>query len=316
MTATLASDLLRVVVNPRVGGTIAQVTHLPTGLSVLGEAPWDATDAPIGSLAARDEAHWLTRFTGGWTGLFPNGGDACTVDGVFHGFHGEASVAPWEATGTPRSLRLARRFFAVPVEMERELSVEGDLLTVRERLRHRGTRPLEAMWGHHVTFGSDLLAGPFEIVTSARRIAVDDAYDPPANPLLPGRSGDWPLAPGKSGPADLSRPSAPMAAMAYLHGFEGGRAWASVKNPGHGVAARLSWDAARFPSAWLWLELEGTAAPPWAGRGRMIGIEPSTTLSGAGLADAKARGTGLLTLLPGTEIETELTLEITTIPLG
>ena len=66
------------------------------GLSVLGTVPWDPIDAPIDSLAARDEAEWLTRYTGGWPLLFPNGGDACTVDGVFHGFHGEASITPWD----------------------------------------------------------------------------------------------------------------------------------------------------------------------------------------------------------------------------
>ena len=66
---------------------------------MLGKVPWDPVDAPIASLAARDEPEWLTRYTGGWPLLFPNGGDACTVDGVFHGFHGEASIAPWDCDG-------------------------------------------------------------------------------------------------------------------------------------------------------------------------------------------------------------------------
>ena len=70
---TIASDELRVTVNPRVGGTIVQVTHLGTGLNVLGKVPWDPVDAPVASLAARDEPEWLTRFTGGWPVLFPNG---------------------------------------------------------------------------------------------------------------------------------------------------------------------------------------------------------------------------------------------------
>ena len=93
---TIASDELRVMVNPDVGGTIVQVTHLGSGLDVLGKVPWDPVDAPITSLAARDETEWLTRFTGGWPLLFPNGGDACNFGGIFHGFHGEASIAPWE----------------------------------------------------------------------------------------------------------------------------------------------------------------------------------------------------------------------------
>ena len=90
-------------VNPRVGGTIVQVTHLGTGLNVLGKVPWDPVDAPITSLAARDEAEWLTRFTGGWPLLFPNGGDACSFGGIFHGFHGEASIAPWDFSAAANS---------------------------------------------------------------------------------------------------------------------------------------------------------------------------------------------------------------------
>ena len=108
--------------------------------------------------------------------------------------------------------------------MEREIAVERDLLIVRERLRMDGTRPVEVMWGHHATFGSDLLAGPVEITTGAKRVTVDGGYDPSANPLVPGSQGDWPMVMGKSGPADLSKPAGPLAAMAYLHDFE--RGWA------------------------------------------------------------------------------------------
>ena len=305
---SIVSDKLRVTVNPRVGGTINQITHLGSGLSVLGEAPWDPVDAPIASLAARDEAHWLTRFTGGWPLLFPNGGDACSFGGIFHGFHGEASIAPWEATASTNTIRLTRRFFTVPVEMQRDLTVEGDLLIVREQLRVNGERPAEAMWGHHVTFGSDLLAGPVEITCGARRVMVDGGYDPDANTLIPGAEGDWPIVAGKAGPADLSKPAGPLATMAYLHDF--GKGWSAIRRLDGGIAAALSWDADRFPCAWLWNELGGTEEPPWYGRGNMIGIEPNTTASGRGLADAKARGIQLLQLVPGEELSHELRLHV------
>ena len=304
----IASDELRVMVNPDVGGTIVQVTHLGSGLDVLGKVPWDPVDAPITSLAARDETEWLTRFTGGWPLLFPNGGDACNFGGIFHGFHGEASIAPWEFSASADTIRLRRRFFSVPVEMERELTVERDLLIVRERLWMDGTLPVEVMWGHHATFGSDLLAGPVEITTGAKRVVVDAGYDPPANPLVPGSLGDWPTIEGKLGPTDLSKPAGPLAAMAYLHDFD--RGWAAIRRLDNAIAAVLSWDAKRFPCAWLWYELQGTMEAPWHGRGGMIGIEPNTTRSGNGIVAAKKSGEQLLMLQRGEELTTELRLHV------
>jgi hypothetical protein len=96
--------------------------------------------------------------------------------------------------------------------------------------------------------------------------------------------------------------------MAYLHDFRKG--WSAVRRLDGGIAAALSWDADRFPCAWLWYELGGATEPPWHGRGRMIGIEPNTTRSGGGLADAKARGARLLQLVPGEELSSELRLHV------
>ena len=139
-------------------------------------------------------------------------------------------------------------------------------------------------------------------------MTVDSGYDPAANALVPGAEGDWPTVAGKAGPADLSKPAGPLAAMAYLHDFDG--AWAAVRRLDDGIAATLSWDARSFPCAWLWYELGGTAEAPWFGSGKMIGIEPCTTRSGAGLADAKARGAALLHLEPREELSAELRLHV------
>lgn len=310
---TFASRDLRVTVNPRVGGTITSITHRDTGLSVLGSVPWRAVDAPIESGAARDESEWLTRYTGGWPLLFPNGGDACTVDGVFHGFHGEASIAPWAASFTANALTLTRRFDTVPVEMKRELVIENDLLILHEHLRMQGDRPIEVMWGHHPTLGSDLLAAPVEITTGARHVSVEATYDPPTNPFLPGAMGTWPIIAGKDCPVDLSRPSAPMASLAYLHDFDD--AWIAIRRRDNAIAVALSWEADRFPCAWLWCELGGTAEAPWQGKGRLIGIEPNTTRPGLGLQKAKASGGTLLRLHPGEQLGTTLRFHVFK-PLG
>jgi hypothetical protein len=306
--AVIESGALRVAIDTAIGGTIAVIEHRGLGASVLGQVPWAPEEGPPASVAAPDENTWLRHYTGGWPLLFPNAGDACQVDGVFHGFHGEASLARWRAETRPTAVRLTHRFATVPVEMEREVAVEGELLTIRERARMLGSAPIRVMWGHHPSFGSDLLAAPFEIRSGARHVLVDDRYDPPGNPLRPGATGRWPHVPGKTGIVDLSRLQGPMAALAYLQDFDG--AWVSIQRRDSFVGVALSWDAAVFPCAWLWCELEGTSDPPWNGKTRLIGVEPNTTWPGNGLAEALRRRAPLLTLQPNAEIAATVRLHV------
>jgi hypothetical protein len=301
------SDGLRVTLDPLVGGTITSIIHKATGMSVLGTVPWEPRPGPAKTLAAPSEAAWLPYYSGGWPILFPNGGDACTFEGKFHGFHGEASLASWDVEQSAGRLLVRRRFDVVPVEMERELTIEGETLTIRERIAMQGDRPVPVMWGQHPTFGSDLLAGPFEIATNARRVVVDDRFDSALNPLMPAASGTWPHLPGKDGDYDLSRPRAPMTAMAYM--LEGSSA--SIRRLDDTIAATLAWDEAMFPCAWLWCELEATQEAPWNGKSRLIGIEPNTTWPANGLSDAHGRGARLLSLKPGSKHDAWIRLTVT-----
>jgi len=304
----LENAALRVAVDPLVGGTVASVLHKAQGMSVLGSVPWRVEPGPAATSAAPDENAWLKHYSGGWPVLFPNGGDACTVDGVFHGFHGEASRAVWDVDRNAERLRLSHRFDTMPVEMQRDFVLEGEALMIRETIVSQGARPLDVMWGHHPTFGSDLLAAPFEIGCGARRVVVDDRFDPPRNPLKPGAGGNWPVVPGKAAPYRIDQPQGPIAAMAYLLDFE--TPWASIRRLDGAIAVALSWDAAVFPYAWLWVELEGTEDAPWAGKTRLIGIEPNTTWPGNGLADTQRRGARLLKLNPNQTVSAWVRLRV------
>lgn len=311
MSVTLESAALRVIVNPRVGGTITAIEHRATGLNVMGTVPWDPIDAPMEPAEARDEPAWLTRYTGGWPLLFPNAGDACVFDGASHGFHGEASITPWQAETSRASVRLTRRFATVPVHMTRVVTLENDVVAVRETAEVIGDRPVKAMWGHHPTFGADLVDGDFEIQSGARSVAVDNVYDPKGNPLLPGATGTWPQAPGKAGPFDLRRPrrgTQEVTALSYLFDFD--EAWISLRRVDNAVAVALSWDAALFPCAWMWFDFGAVNDPPWNGKTRLIALEPNTTRFGWGLAEAQRQGAHLLTLQPGAPVTTTVRLHV------
>lgn len=302
----LDNGVLRVTVTPQVGGTIATVAHLASGASVLGSVPWDVTEVPEPSGAAADEGAWLSRYGGGWPLMFPNAGDACTVEGTRHGFHGEASVSPWSVTARgPHSLTLRRRFLSVPVTMAREISLQDDRLQVSETAV--ADRACAVIWGQHVTFGSDLLAGPVQIRAGAAGVSACAAYDPPTSPLQPGARGDWPLLAGRAGPVDLSHPPEGCAALACLTGF-GAAPWVELHRLDGTLAARLEWDAAVWPLAWLWIETGGSEGSPWFGRCRLIGVEPCSTWPATGMANARAAGASLMHLSAGVPVVARISL--------
>jgi hypothetical protein len=312
----LENDQLRITVDPMVGGTIRTVEHRELGLQILGKVPWKAETTPLDLATVKDEQLWLTRYAGGWPILFPNGGEACTFRGVFHGFHGEASIAPWDMQMDDRAIILRRRFKTVPVEMEREIMLDGDLLQIRETARTVGSDAATVMWGHHPSFGSDLLDGQVEIQSNARGFMSDEHYDAPANPLRPGGKGRWPMASSKVKTKtqlfDLSRPREPLSAMTCLSEFPPDTTgpWVTIRRLDDAVGVALSWDESVFPYAWLWFELNGLTEEPWNGRTRLIGVGPNTTWPANGLAEAEASGGRLLTLVPGKEVTARIRLQV------
>jgi len=120
----LENDTLRVVIDPVLGGTVTEIRHKTLDASCSAPCLWTPRPGPAASIAAPDETQWLPHYTGGWPLLFPNGGDACEYEGVTHGFHGEASLAVWEAAMEQDALVLRHRFVTAPVEMERRLSLD------------------------------------------------------------------------------------------------------------------------------------------------------------------------------------------------
>ena len=304
----LENKFIRAIITPNSGGAVTMIEHVPTGLSILGNVPWTVKARPPEYSPARTEAEWLPGYSGGWELLFPNAGDSCEFAGVTHGFHGEGSVSAWQIDGNDGNLVLRRRFVSLPFLMVRKFTLEGDTLFLTEELTSHSHEPVDVMWGQHPTFGRDMLASPFEITSSARQVVVDHAYDPPGNPLRPGSRGQWPMVEGKTGAINLSQPSSPSAALAYLLEFDD--AWVGVRRLDNAIAAHLSWDSQIFPCMWLWIECEGTQDPPWCGKTRLLGLEPNSTWPARGLNLAHKAGGTLLRILPGQVISHTMCLRV------
>jgi hypothetical protein len=305
-TVVLQNGILSAMVTPGLGGTVTSLRHLPSGAEVLARPPWPAQATPLPS-GARNEADWLSRWSGGWPVLFPNAGDACEDGEVRHGFHGEGSVTPWEMGWDDTALILTRRFATVPVVMTRRIALSGARLDLRETVWAEGD--CRVVWGQHVTLGGDLLAERTRVETGARGLRACATYDPPANPLIPGMAGEWPLLPGKQGMVDLSLPAGGVALLACLDGFDGAP-WARLARMDGALAVRLDWTEDPWPLAWLWIETGGTPDAPWNGEARMIGLEPCSTWPATGLAAARAAGGHVITLAAGERRDAHLSLTI------
>jgi galactose mutarotase-like enzyme len=304
VSITLDNGTLRATITPDLGGTITALCHLPTGAELLASVPWDTTPDPLDF--APDEATWLTRFSGGWPVMFPNAGDACLDGTVRHGFHGEGSVAPWEAEASDQGLTLTRHFQAVPVKMTRHLTLDGNGLSVIETVT--ADAPCTVAWGQHVTLGGDLFTGALTLATSASRLEACASFTPSASPLRPGGSGPWPTLPGRLGPVDLTHPPEGAALLACLADL--GPAPSASLSRADGLTVRLDWTADPWPLAWLWVETGGTAEAPWNGEARMIGIEPCSTWPATGLAAARAAGGRFVTLAAGETRHARITLTV------
>jgi galactose mutarotase-like enzyme len=308
---TLRSSVLAVAVTPGKGGDIVSIRHLPTGREVLWQTPWGGR--PGGYTLPESDAGeaWLLGYTGGWQLLVPNGGTACVHDGVRQVFHGEAALAPWQWAERDGALDLRLAFFTLPLVMTRRLALDGDLLTIEETLTNDSRLPIELVWGHHPGFGGALLDGPARLTCGARRVVVDDHADERGNALLPGTTSDWPMALDEHGhEIDLRAPLDGRHGMAYLQDFTEG--WAGLTRTDGSIGIALSWDAALFPTAWLWQELGGSTTPPWFGRARVVGIEPCTSWPGHGLAAIAASTGTQLRLAPGETRATTLRLHVFT----
>ena len=308
---TLRSEALAVVVTPGKGGDITSIVHRPTGQKTLWQTPWGGRPSGYALPGSGTSEAWMQAYPGGWQLLVPNASTACTYQGVRHGFHGEAALAPWDWSQDGDALTLHLAFYTLPLTMTRRLSLDGDLLIIEESLTNDSAEPVELIWCHHPGFGGALLDGPARLTTGARRVTVDDLPDERGNALLPGHASDWPGSLTRDrAPIDLRAPIDGEHGMAYLHDFADG--WVALTRADGAIGIALSWDTDLFPCAWLWQELGSSKGGPWFGRGRVVGLEPCTTWPGRGLAAAVEAGRPLLRLAPGERRETTLRLHVFT----
>ena len=286
----LATAHLEVEVDEGRGAEIVRLGP-PGGPNRLAriDSDWPLRAGAGGSYHSAD-LEWLSEHRGGWQEMFPNAGAGCTVNGIPHPVHGEASMAPWEVLERSGGFGVTLRSHThTPLAVTRKmfLDPERPRLEMSEEIRNLSD-DLEVpyAWGHHPAFA----APPgTRLELAGARFEVDPVLDVPEADLRPGFRGNWPWAEDRGGaPVDLGvMPDHPAERVVYLTGPAEARA--HVLRPDTGDRLTMEWCAEAFPYAWLWIN-NGAARFPWFGRLRAMALEPVNVWPADGLAAAVERG--------------------------
>lgn len=270
----LQTDDLRVEINVDAGAHIYRILHRPSQTELLYRDP-------------RGSRHHRL---GGWFELFPNAGPGGTWRDRHVSQHGDVRKQPWRWESTVRcgsslEVRLSARSRDLPLLIARRvrLTVEG-AIELREVVTNPTRHALPYLWGHHVTFGTQLMGPDSRIELPPMELFAHEPAHPRA-PYAPGARGRLHDLPGRDGGRiDLSRwPQGRFTVMLLAEDLT--QHWCRVSDP-RGVAATLTWDERAFPALWLWATRRASDAVPEA---TAFAVEPQSSAI-PGLAAAEAAG--------------------------
>jgi hypothetical protein len=286
---TLTSDALRVTITPERGADIVQVVDRATGTPLFAESPTGNVRMGQG-LPPDSMAAWMRGYPGGWQLLVPNAGPEREHDGVRQGFHGEASLAPWDVRAMDTaSCDLETYLLTAPLRLRRGVAVSGDTVTITDEIENLSPDAVETRIVQHPAFGAPFLDGESYVITSAANIVTD--ADAPGSLTLAnvvGRPDDILEAGPQPGSIRLPAPGSGASLFAALTEFA--RPEATFCSPSRGLAIRLEWDGSVLPHAWFWIEANAGQGWPWFRRLYAIAVEPANVLPGEGGSPAHPRG--------------------------
>jgi hypothetical protein len=307
---TLENERLRVLVVADKGADILELLYKPLDLELLWRsyhglrrAGFDRDSSPLAAGPFRDQ------FAGGWYEMLPNGPEPSVHRGAAFGFHGEATLLPWDyriAIDDPERIAVtfSVRLVRMPIHVEKTLTLErgASTLVIDERLVSEAAHPIEVLWGQHPTFGWPFLEAGCRVSLPPCMARV--AAEPPAgHRLRASQEAPWPHLVGVDGSiVDLSiipGPDARSHDFVRLDGLAEG--WYAITNPRHRVGFALRWDRALFPTLGFWQIFRGGPDYPWYGQPWLVALEPACDLPS--LAGAAASRTAI-PLEPGVPLTT------------
>jgi hypothetical protein len=307
---TMENERLRLLIAADKGADVLEFLYKPLDLELLWRSYHGLRQSGPGRASSPlPEGPFREQFAGGWYEMLPNGPEPSAHRGAAFGFHGEATLLPWdyritvddpERIAVTFSVRLVR----MPIHVEKTLTLERgtSTLTIDERLVSEAAHPIEVLWGQHPTFGWPFLEAGCRVFLPPC-IARVAASPPTGHRLRASQEERWPNLAGVDGSkVDLSiipGPEARSHDFVRLDSLADG--WYAITNPHQHVGFALRWDHALFPTLGFWQIFRGGPDYPWYGQPYLIALEPACDLPSLG--GAAARGAAIR-LEPGVALAT------------
>ncbi len=289
----MVNDQVSITILPERGGEVHALSYLPKHIDVLWKAPWGLRP----QLGNDTQPLWMDGYGGGWQELFPNAGAPCVYKGALLGFHGEASVTEWNCRVEQDkpdlvAVELTARLARSPFVLTRRMIVEDERPAIRieEQIKNAGEEDLQFMWGHHPAYGAPFLSRHCRLIVPAGEWFRSGASEPES----------WP------GELSIRGDGERHFSHTYLASLREG--WYVLYNDRYGFGVRWSWPLAVFPYLHLWQELRGSFGYPWYGNAYVLGVEPFSSMPGAGLNAAIEHGSAR-TLQAGGEAAVSMIVE-------
>ena len=314
---TLENESLRVLVVADKGADILEFLHKPTDTECLWQSPSGLRPARFHPSSPLEAGHFREYFAGGWYEMLPNGPRPCEHRGARFGYHGEATLLPWEVAieaDAPECVRVrfSMRLNRIPLRVIKtmELRRGQPTLFLTEKITNEAGQEVEFLWGQHPTFGAPLLEPGARVVIPPCEVVVPETVAADAR-LAPGQRSPWPFVCGAKGERiDLSIVP-PREAQSHdfvrLEGLQEG--WFTLANPARGVGFTLRYDQRLFPVLGYWQLFGGGPDYPWYRRHFLAALEPACDLPS--LAEAAKHGTAIQ-LQPHGSIEAMFEASVTT----
>jgi galactose mutarotase-like enzyme len=299
----ISNDFFRVIVSPDKGADISQIIYKPKMLPLLLETGWDSQAFKEDSKIPGSDTNFLAKYRGGWQLMIPNAGFGCTLEGVEHGYHGEAWERKWDVIlKSEQEIKLCVNLHAMPLRVTRNVKLDANQLFVIDEVTNQAQDVLKFIWGNHPAFSEECLAdAELEIFASELKVLTDPP--PPPNKILPKfltkKNNFYSIT-------DLFKDE--ISFLAIFSNFV--KPQVNIHNKKLNLKIELSWSSKLFRNVWFWLENRGLSTFPWNKSITTLGIEPCSTNSNMGLVDSLRDETNLVELFGGESKTSVIALKI------